>query len=80
MQGVNNLQDLKSKLSLAGFEILESLGWYVNTIHGTWTMAFSVVYLNSQPIKNIADAVIPKKPLKKVKEKKAPTKKPKKKK
>lgn len=61
MQGVNCLQDLKSKLSLAGFEVLASQGWYVDTVHGKWTMAFGAVYLNSLPIKDIKDAVIPKK-------------------
>lgn len=80
MQSVHNLQDLKSKLSLSGFEIQDSIGWYITTVHGTWTMAFGVVYLNGQPIKNIADAPILKKIKKKTKVEKEPIKKPKKKK
>lgn len=65
MQGVNSLQDLKSKLLLGGFEIQSSQGWYVDTVHGKWTMAFGVVYLEGNPILNIFDAPVKKKPTKK---------------
>ena len=65
MQGVNCLQDLKSKLSLAGFEVLASQGWYVDTVHGKWTMAFGVVYCDNNPVKNISEVPIKKKPAKK---------------
>lgn len=65
MQGVSSLQDLKNKLTLLGFEIYESIGWYVNTDHGRWTMAHGVVYLENNPIKNIEDAPVKKKPAKK---------------
>lgn len=70
MQGVNCLQDLKSKLSLAGFEILSSQGWYVDTVHGQWTMSFGTTYLNGLPIKDIKDAAVPKKKTKKKVDKK----------
>lgn len=65
MQGVNSLQDLKSKLQLAGFEIYSSQGWYVESAHGRWTMSFGVVYIDGQPVKNIADVPAKKKPTKK---------------
>jgi hypothetical protein len=66
MISVNCLQDLKVRLITAGFEIKGSRGWYLDTIHGRWGMAHGVVYLNSQPIKNINDATIPeKKPIEK---------------
>jgi len=61
MIGINCLQDLKARLITAGFEIKDSQGWYLDTIHGRWGMAHGVVYLNSQPIKNINDAPIIKK-------------------
>lgn len=66
MQGVNCLQDLKNKLTLLGFEIFESLGWYIDTAHGRWTMAQGVVYIENNPVKNIADVPIKKKPAKKI--------------
>jgi len=66
MQGVNSLQDLKNKLALSGFEIYESLGWYIDTAHGRWTMAHGVVYIENIPVKNIADVPIKKKPAKKI--------------
>lgn len=61
MQGVNCLQDLKAKLTLAGFEINESRGWFITTDHGKWTIAHGVVYINSNPVKNIYDVPIKKK-------------------
>lgn len=77
MQGVNSLHDLKAKLVLAGFEIESGPGWYVDTVHGRWDMAHGVIYLDGQPIKNIADAPEPKKkPKKKSVEKKLEPKKP----
>lgn len=61
MLGINCLQDLKKKLAEAGFEILGSHGWYLDTAHGCWTMAQGVVYLNNTPIKSISEAKILKK-------------------
>lgn len=76
MQGVNCIQDLKTKLIAAGFEVKSGPGWYVESLHGRWTMALGVVYLNREPIKNIADAPVPKKKPVKKKEAKVKTKKP----
>jgi hypothetical protein len=61
VQGVNCLQDLKTKLTLAGFEIKESGGWFVITGHGKWTMTHGVIYLENNPIKNISEAPLKKK-------------------
>lgn len=61
MKAVNCLQDLKAQLTDAGFEIKESLGWYLITDHGRWTMALGDVYLNGAVIQKLTDAVIPKK-------------------
>jgi hypothetical protein len=66
MQGVHSLQDLKTRLNNLGFEIIESLGWYVDTIHGRWTMSFGEIYLNGNIIKSIDDAPVPNKKLKKL--------------
>jgi len=79
MIGINCLQDLKSRLISAGFEIKDSQGWYILTVHGRWTMSFGEVYLDSIIVKNINDAPIPKKKLveKKIKEAVADKKKPK---
>jgi hypothetical protein len=65
MQGVNCLQDLKNKLTLAGFEIEKSEGWFVDSAHGRWTRALGVVYIDGQPCKNISDVPVKKKPTKK---------------
>lgn len=61
MKAVNCLQDLKAQLTDAGFEIKESLGWYLITDHGRWTMALGDVYLNGAVIQKLTDAAIPKK-------------------
>ena len=79
MIGINCLQDLKTRLITAGFEIKDNQGWYILTVHGRWTMAFGEIYLDGLIIKNINDASIPKKKIveKKIKEAVADKKKPK---
>lgn len=69
MKAVGCLQDLKAQLIEAGFEIEESLGWYVVTAHGKWTMAHGDVYLNGAIIQKITDAVVVKKLAKSKKDK-----------
>lgn len=66
MQGIGSLQDLKKKLLEAGFEV-QSHGWYLNTVHGCWTMVHGVVFINDNPIKTISDAKVIKKKVKKEK-------------
>ena len=67
MKGLNCLGDLKDKLKTAGFEIFDYVGWYVDTAHGRWTMAFGETFLNGKSIKDMSEAVVPE--VKKVKEK-----------
>jgi|APFre7841882654_1041346.scaffolds.fasta_scaffold499918_2 hypothetical protein len=55
MQGVHSLQDLRAKLTLAGFEVKGSEGWYLESPHGRWTMAHGVVYLNREPVLKIPE-------------------------
>lgn len=50
---------------MAGFEILNSQGWWIDSVHGRWTMSHGVVYLEGQPMKSIAEAPVKKKPTKK---------------
>ena len=50
MKGVNCLYDLKVKFVDLKIEVQESLGWYVDTKHGRWTMALGEVYLNMHVI------------------------------
>ena len=61
MIGVNTLQDLKVRLKDAGFEILGSEGWFVDTIHGRWSMAFGEIYIDGGIVKNIKDVPVLKK-------------------
>jgi hypothetical protein len=61
MKAVNCLQDLKAQLIDTGFEIKESLGWYLITTHGQWTMSLGDVYLNGAIIHKLTDAVVLKK-------------------
>jgi hypothetical protein len=70
VQGVNSLQDLKTKLTLAGFEIKQSEGWFIDTIHGRWTMALGVIYLEGAVCNKIEEAAIKKTPVKKPDKKK----------
>lgn len=65
MQGINCLHDLKKKLTDAGFEILGSHGWYLDTAHGRWTMVHGIVYVNNTVTKSISEAKILKKSKKK---------------
>lgn len=62
MQGVNCLQDLKTKLTLAGFEIKESEGWFIETAHGRWTMSFGIIYIDGVVCNKIEEAPVKKKP------------------
>lgn len=59
MQGVHNLQDLKAKLIAAGFEVSNSVGYSISSVHGDWGMVLGTVYLNGNPIKNLSDAPTP---------------------
>ena len=61
MQGVNCLQDLKKKLAEAGFEILGSHGWYLDTAHGRWTMSLGKIYVDGELVYNISNTPIKKK-------------------
>jgi len=61
VQGINSLQDLKTRLEIAGFEIMDYSGWYLNTAHGRWTMLFGQVYLNNVVINHMHDAPVIKK-------------------
>jgi len=71
MKGVNCLQDLKAKFTDLKIEVRESLGWYVDTKHGRWTMALGDVYLNLHVITDMKQAD----ELAKLKKKRASTKK-----
>lgn len=67
MKGINCLGDLKDKLKASGFEIIDYVGWYVDTAHGRWTMKFGETFLNGKSIKDMSEAVVPE--VKKVREK-----------
>lgn len=56
MKGVNCLQDLKLKFLDLNIEVGNSQGWYVDTHHGRWTMAFGDVYLNMHVITDMKQA------------------------
>jgi hypothetical protein len=71
MKGVNCLYDLKVKFADLKIEVQESLGWYVDTRHGRWTMALGEVYLNMHVITDMKQAD----ELAKLKKKRASTKK-----
>ena len=56
MKGVNCLYDLKLKFLDLKIEVGDSQGWYVDTRHGRWTMAFGDVYLNLHVITDMKQA------------------------